>query len=515
LLLKIACLLTFWLALGWWLDQVMPKDYGVTQVMLAERLLVPAERLLVPAERLPSPAQRLTKDYGVTQHPLFLFDKKYWASNRVDIRAARNDVSALVLADDGAPAGADHSETARLQGLVEEVAADTKQQSADSGVSVVLQGLRKEYGSSGSDEHVVAVECMDLTMYEGQILCLLGHNGAGKTTTIDMLTGMVAPTSGKAWINGLEIGSNMADIRQLIGVCPQHDILWPDLTVQEHLEIFAAFYFLVGDAKDAAVNKMIRDVGLTEKRGVRSKNLSGGQRRKLSLCAALIGDSKVVFLDEPTSGMDPYSRRSTWNMLQNSREGRVIILTTHFMDEADLLGDRIAIMAEGRLMCCGSSLFLKNHFGAGYHLTVSRKIGELAQTALIEAAIKKHVPDAEQLGSVGNELTLQLPKEDAAVFPPMLDELDQRQAELNIDTFGMSQVTLEEVFIKVAEGHLGTELKVGGANGHDLQTAAEKGDGLGASFLKPIGEGLESESEAQVLACSCLRASGVLPMPVA
>ena len=115
----------------------------------------------------------------------------------------------------------------------------------------------------------------------------------------------------------------------------------------------------------ACTTQLLMEVGLTEKVHTKAGELSGGQKRKLSLCLALVGQVKTVILDEPTSGMDPYSRRSTWNILQDARRGRTMILTTHFMDEADMLGDRIAILAEGKLRCCGSSLFLKSRYGAG------------------------------------------------------------------------------------------------------------------------------------------------------
>ncbi|CAN0520838.1 unnamed protein product, partial [Ectocarpus sp. 8 AP-2014] len=123
-----------------------------------------------------------------------------------------------------------------------------------------------------------------------------------------------------------------------------------------------------------AAQNTLNDVGLTEKENELTTTLSGGQKRKLSVGIALIGGSKVVFLDEPTSGMDPHSRRFTWDLIRKNREGRVIVLTTHFMDEADLLGDRVAIMADGALRCCGSSIFLKNYYGVGYNLTIVREI---------------------------------------------------------------------------------------------------------------------------------------------
>ena len=125
----------------------------------------------------------------------------------------------------------------------------------------------------------------------------------------------------------------------------------------------------------AAIDEQIQSIDLTEKRRVLAMNLSGGQKRKLSLAIALIGGSKIVMLDEPTSGMDLTARRKMWDMLRNDKRGRIIILTTHYMEEADILADRIAIMSEGRLNCLGSPLFLKNRFGVGYNLTIVKKIG--------------------------------------------------------------------------------------------------------------------------------------------
>eukprot|EP00644_Phytophthora_capsici_P000540 jgi/Phyca11/99790/e_gw1.4.680.1 len=216
----------------------------------------------------------------------------------------------------------------------------------------------------------VAVQGLNLTLYAGQISALLGHNGAGKTTTISMLTGLIPPTSGDATLYGRSVNTDFNELRQIMGICPQHDVLFNELTVEEHLLLFGTMKHVpYGNLKEE-VERMIREVGLVEKRKVTARDLSGGQKRKLSVALAFMGDSKLVFLDEPTSGMDPYSRRFTWNLLQRNRDDRVIVLTTHFMDEADILGDRIAIMADGQLCCAGSSLFLKNRYGAGYNLTM-------------------------------------------------------------------------------------------------------------------------------------------------
>jgi ATP-binding cassette, subfamily A (ABC1), member 3 len=313
---------------------------------------------------------------------------------------------------------------------------------------VFVRGLRKEFNTP--DGVKVAVAGVDLDMFEGQIFALLGHNGAGKTTTISMLTGLLPMSSGGASVYGRSLSKQMKAIRSNMGVCPQHDVLWADLTVEEHLTFFAGLKGVPKEKVPGAVSEVVRDVGLTEKFRTLSKDLSGGMKRKLSVAIALIGGSKVVFLDEPTSGMDPYSRRSTWQVLQNAREGRVMVLTTHFMDEADLLGDRIGIMAGGKIRCCGSSMFLKREFGVGYNLTIA-KAPQRCDEKGIEAVITSRVPGALALSNVGAELAFQMPLGASAVFPALFAALEAQSATLGVDTYGVSVTTLEEVFIKVAE----------------------------------------------------------------
>jgi ATP-binding cassette, subfamily A (ABC1), member 3 len=155
-----------------------------------------------------------------------------------------------------------------------------------------------------------------------------------------------------------------------MGVCPQHDVLFDYLTPKEQLSIFYDFKLGHKVGKDKEISDLIRDVGLEEDQDKPANSLSGGNRRKLSVAIALCGGSKLVLLDEPTAGMDLGARRGLWDMLKSYKTDRIIILTTHYMDEADVLGDRIAIMAQGELKCLGSSLFLKNRFGAGYKLTL-------------------------------------------------------------------------------------------------------------------------------------------------
>lgn len=156
-----------------------------------------------------------------------------------------------------------------------------------------------------------------------------------------MLTGMIEFTEGEATSYGKNVKTQMDEIRQFMGVCPQHDILYNNLSVQEHLELFAVFKGMNSKEIPDAVEKAIVDVDLQEKRNEMAVNLSGGQRRRLSVAIAFIGGSKLIYLDEPTSGMDTSARRHIWEMLKKYKNDKIIVLTTHFMDEADFLGDRI------------------------------------------------------------------------------------------------------------------------------------------------------------------------------
>eukprot|EP00884_Botryococcus_braunii_P008388 jgi/Botrbrau1/17550/Bobra.0739s0001.1 len=279
---------------------------------------------------------------------------------------------------------------------------------------------------------------------------------------------MFRPTSGDAFVEGNSILTQMPHIRESLGVCPQFDILWPEITVREHLQIYARIKGYSGAAAKAAAIESARDVGLEEKLDCMAGDLSGGQRRKLSVGISFLGSPAIVFLDEPTSGMDPYSRRFTWDVIKRNRRGRAIVLTSHSMEEADLLGDVIAIMAEGKLAAYGTSLDLKSQYGVGYTLTVVRsrsRDGEgsgpgTEASALtlsegdieLEKVIKQHVPDAELVSRSAGETSFRLRKEESFRFPDLLRELEAKRQALGVDSYGLSVTTLEEVFLSVSEG---------------------------------------------------------------
>uniref|UniRef100_A0A8C2RYQ1 ABC transporter domain-containing protein n=1 Tax=Capra hircus TaxID=9925 RepID=A0A8C2RYQ1_CAPHI len=308
-----------------------------------------------------------------------------------------------------------------------------------------IQHLYKEFTLQNMT--VLAVQDLSLNLYEGQITVLLGHNGAGKTTTLSVLTGLYRPTSGKVYISGYDISKDMVQVRKSLGLCPQDDILFHHLTVSEHLYFYCVIKGVPPKTRSKEINKMLLSFDLIEKRDALSKSLSGGMKRKLSIIIALIGDSKVVILDEPTSGMDPVSRRFTWDVLQKHKENRTILLTTHHMDEADVLGDRIAIMAKGTLQCCGSTIFLKKVYGVGYHLIIVKD--PHCDVKEISKLIKYHVPEAKLENNVAAELSFILPKE----YTNRYGSREYRQEELGIASFGISITTMEEVFIRVSQSN--------------------------------------------------------------
>ncbi|KAG1703615.1 hypothetical protein DVH05_007559 [Phytophthora capsici] len=380
----------------------------------------------------------IPKQYGTSLKWYFPFSPSYWRGRKKSTVPTTSETPTDSLLD---------NVTVDLNQNIERVSSELREQERR-GEALIVQRLRKTFEVPGGTK--VAVKGLDLVMYKDQITCLLGHNGAGKSTLISMLTGMAAPSSGDATYRGLSLNQDMEEIRESLGICFQHDVLFEDLTVKEHLLIFGRVKGYRNEELQALVDSQIRQVGLTEKRHVLSKELSGGMKRKLSVAICLLGDSSLVFLDEPTSGMDPYSRRSTWEILQNNRNDRVMVLTTHFMDEADILGDRIAIMAEGELRCCGSSLFLKNQYGAGYNLTLVKDDAKCDDQAVTKL-IRSYVPSAELLSNVGSEIAFQLPQKSSPMFAPMFTDMDKKMAKLGLLSYGISATTLEEVFIKVAE----------------------------------------------------------------
>ena len=204
----------------------------------------------------------------------------------------------------------------------------------------------------------VAVNGIDLKINEGELFALLGVNGAGKTTTIKMLSGLILPTSGDIKINGMDMKKDVYKIKEILNVSPQETAIAPNLTVKENLEFMAGVYQIKD--KDKKIEELVKQFKLNEVLNKKAKTLSGGWQRKVSIAIALINDPKILFLDEPTLGLDVIARKELWKVIEGLKGSKTIILTTHYMEEAEALSDRIGIMAHGNLIDVGTSNELIN-----------------------------------------------------------------------------------------------------------------------------------------------------------
>lgn len=314
--------------------------------------------------------------------------------------------------------------------------------------AIVIDSLRKVFPGEAP---TVAVANFTYEVYEDEILAILGHNGAGKTTLINMITGMIAPTSGNVVVYGNDVtkSEELREARTLIGICPQNNVLFDTLTVKEHIIFYAKLKGCSEKAATEEYERIVEEIGMRSQGRVQAQNLSGGQKRRLSIAIAVVGNPKILILDEPTSGVDPFSQRFLWDMIRGFRKGRCVIITTQSMQEADVFADRKLIMTRGRLRCAGTSLFLKTHFGTGYHLTLA--VAKENNEKSISDVLKSLVPGTEKTRSHAGELSYSLPKDRLNQFHEMFDYLDANLDALGIRSYGVALSSMEEVFLKLAE----------------------------------------------------------------
>ncbi|XP_051958777.1 cholesterol transporter ABCA5-like [Xyrauchen texanus] len=373
--------------------------------------------------------QVLPGEFGTRRSVLYFLQPSYWSKRRkryVEVSSVyEGEVNGTPVSDES----------------VESVSPEFR------GKEVIrICNIRKIY--KDKDSTVEALRGLTFDIYEGQITALLGHSGAGKSTLMNILCGICPPTEGTATIYGSAV-TEMAEgeeMKQLVGICPQFNIVFDVLTVEEHLRIFAAIKGILPSDIDSEVKKVLKDLDLEKIMDAQAKNLSGGQKRKLSVAIAILGDPKILLLDEPTAGMDPVSRHQVWSLLKSRRAGRVTVLSTHYMDEADILADRKAIISRGQLKCVGSSLYLKTKCGVGYHLRMS--VAECCEVEHITSLVKQHVPKAQLSRQQEAVLTFTLPFESMDTFPGLFAELDCRP-DLGIINYGVSMTTLEDVFLRL------------------------------------------------------------------
>ncbi|KAJ3064546.1 ATP-binding cassette sub- A member 1 [Podochytrium sp. JEL0797] len=378
-------------------------------------------------------------EYGTAQPFYFPFLPSYWGFEKV---RGELDVQEWVKKN-----GLEVKGDLAVGEEEEDVAAErVKALSLDDDSAVKIVRLRKTYNkypifSSTMDKH--AVRNSSFTLAEGKLLALLGQNGAGKSTTMSMLAGLTPATSGDALICGLSVRTQMSLIRQMLGVCPQHDILFEDLTAREHIELYAGLKGVPKNEWGVLFEERLKAVKLWTVKDVRAGTYSGGMKRRLSLVISTIGDPRVIFMDEPTTGMDPVNRRHVWSFIEKFKEGRVIILTTHSMEEADVLGDRIAIMAHGQLVAIGNSISLKNKFGAGYRISVITSNPEA-----MKQKVTASVPNAHLEDDSAGALIYQFPISSTPAIPAFVKWLEENEDGM-VKNWGISQTSLEEVFLKL------------------------------------------------------------------
>ncbi|XP_015588178.1 ATP-binding cassette sub-family A member 1 isoform X2 [Cephus cinctus] len=362
--------------------------------------------------------------YGVARHPLFFLQRTN--KNRICNQNNIEDVDDAVKNDK------------RFETISKGVVKP----------GIQIRNLKMTYSSNLFHKSTVEVlKGLSVDFYEGLITSLLGHNGAGKTTLMSIITGLTNPNDGSVFINGKNVSHDLDSIQKDLGVCSQDNILFPDLTVYEHIEFFAK---LKGDTKTnkqikKEVDSLLSNLGITARRNFVPKKLSGAQKRRLCLGIALAGDASVLILDEPTSGMDPEGRRYTWDLLLKLRGKKTIIITTHSIDEADILGDRIAIMHTGRMISYGTSMFLKKLYGHG-RLEVTLSTESWSDSKRIQDAIGLNA----QVRSLGNgRIALSIPPTEE--LPRRLDNLEQQKKQLGVTGISLSIITLEQVFLMITE----------------------------------------------------------------
>ena len=302
--------------------------------------------------------------------------------------------------------------------------------------------LRKVYPNGKA-----AVRNVTFGVQRGEVFGFLGTNGAGKTTTISILCQEFYPTSGRASICGNDIVAGSAAALRCIGYCPQFDACLDLLTVEEHLYLYAGVRGISWRTRDVVVAGLMKLCGLTEYAKTKSHELSGGNRRKLSVAMSLIGGPSVVFLDEPSAGMDPVARRGMWTAIQRAAKYCSVVLTTHHLEEVEALADIVAIMVRGYIRCIGDKVHLKNKFGSAFEVSVRLSSTQYADEFV--AFMKNEFPDAKMNEGDGRRFVYQLPRDRG--FGDIFEVFQANRKALHITDYSVSQTSIEQVFLRVAE----------------------------------------------------------------
>ncbi|KAI9224622.1 hypothetical protein BC828DRAFT_402117 [Blastocladiella britannica] len=377
----------------------------------------------------------LKSEFGVQKRWNFIFVEPYNALTGANKRRAEEDRANYV-----AVVNDDETQFEDADVKAERARVDANQFKTDA--PLVVRHMRKIY----SGTRKIAVKDVTFAAENGEVFGLLGPNGAGKTSLISILTGLYEPTLGAASLGGFDIATQRKHVFRTQGTCPQHDILWDDLSVGEHLLFYSRLKGIPPAQEEEAKDRALRAVSLENFEDRLSKGLSGGEKRRLSIAIALIGDPKVVFLDEPTTGLDPEVRRLIWTIITKARVGKTIVITTHSMEEAEVLCSRIGIMAKGTLRCIGNQLRLKQLYGAGFKLSFITAAEAMADATA--KVLQLLPPSATVVDAFATSKSIEFMPEDGALAG-IFDAMQTHAKEWAIDDWGLSITSLEEVFLRL------------------------------------------------------------------
>lgn len=295
--------------------------------------------------------------------------------------------------------------------------------------AIEVKGLSRTYGN------LTAVDAIDLTVDRGELFALLGPNGAGKTTTIKMLCCLLRLSSGTATVMGHDVAANPLSVKDVIDVSPQETAIAEHLNARENLALIAGLHGIDRSESLARTEALLEMMGLTDRAGERVKKYSGGMKRRLSIAMALVSDPQVLFLDEPTLGLDPQSRKAIWEHIEGLKGDKTILLTTHYLEEADSLADRIAIIDEGRVVAMGTAQELKEGISDGDVMTI--EAGSIPEDALED--LRGLYPDVRRIAD-----GIEIRAEDIDLYE-VQDLL--RSKGVQIRSSHRKQVTLDDVFL--------------------------------------------------------------------
>ncbi|CAI9593699.1 unnamed protein product, partial [Staurois parvus] len=323
--------------------------------------------------------------------------------------------------------------------------------------TILVDSLRKEFKEKSGfcrffrkEKKRTAISHTSFCVKKGEVLGLLGPNGAGKTTSVLILAGEMKPSAGQV-VLGSAGDPHRTEDSAALGYCPQHNPLWPNITVKEHLEIYAAVKGMNKEDTDRAIKRVSEALEMKEHLSKPARKLSAGVSRKVCFAISMLGNPTIVLLDEPSTGLDPKGQQRLWRAIRAAFKNRErgAILTTHYMEEAEAVCDRVAIMVSGKLRCIGSIQHLKSKFGKGYLLEI--KLKDTYQVDVIHQEVLRLFPQAAKQDRFSSLLVYKIPMDNVQSLSQAFLQLENAKQIFNFEEYSFSQSTLEQVFLELAK----------------------------------------------------------------